>query len=63
MPDIEESIEAARESVVASAQHELVVLESFLGHVKGDVISEAEKVSALLESEWVSHFVKRPKAA
>lgn len=46
----------------AAVEHELVVVESFLGYVRGDVISEVEKVKELLESEWSAHFVKRQKA-
>lgn len=48
-------------AVEAAVEHELVVIESFLGYVKGQVITEAEKVKELIESEWQNHFVKKPK--
>ena len=47
--------------IVQAVEHELVVVEDFLGHVKGQIITEAEKVKELLESEWQSHFVKKAK--
>lgn len=37
----------------------LVVVENFLNHVKGEVITDAEKVAEILESEWQAHVVKK----
>lgn len=54
---IKETAQAAE----AAIEHELVVVEAFLGYAKGQVITEAEKIKELLESEWQSHFVKKPK--
>ena len=44
-----------------SANYELVVVENFLGHAKGDVISEPGEVEELIDSEWQGNFVKRLK--
>lgn len=49
----------AAQAAVAAVEHELVVVHDFPGYVKGQVISEAEKVAELIKSEWQSHFVKR----
>jgi len=38
---------------------ELVVVENFLSHVKGEIITDAEKVAEYLESEFQNHFVKK----
>ena len=51
------------QAVETAVEHELVVVEGFLDYVKGQVITEAEKVKELLESEWQHHFVKKPKQA
>lgn len=49
-------------AVEAAVEHELVVIEAFLGYEKGQIITDAEKVKELLESEWENHFVKKLKA-
>ena len=36
----------------------LTVIENFLDHVKGDIITDAKLVKQYLESEWQNHFVK-----
>ena len=36
----------------------LAVIENFLDHVKGDIITDAKLVKQYLESEWQNHFVK-----
>ena len=36
----------------------LTVIENFLDHVKGDIITDAKIVKQYLESEWQNHFVK-----
>lgn len=59
MPKATEIVQAVETAV----EHELVVVEGFLGYVKGQIITEAEKVKELLESEWQHHFVKKPKQA
>lgn len=51
------------QAVEAAVEHELVVVEGFLGYVKGQIITEAEKIKELLESEWSAHFVKKQKQA
>lgn len=53
----------ALDTVESAVEHELVVVEAFAGRIKGEVISDAETVKSLLESEWSAHFVKRLKAA
>lgn len=63
--EIAKAVETAATEAVAAVEtaveHELVVVEGFLGYVKGQVITEAEKVKELLESEWEHHFVKKQK--
>ena len=51
------------QAVEAAVEHELVVVEAFLDYAKGQVITEADKVKELLESEWSAHFVKKAKQA
>lgn len=51
------------QAVESALDHEIVVVEGFLGYVKGQIITEAEKIKELLESEWSAHFVKKPKQA
>lgn len=51
------------QAVESALDHEIVVVEGFLGYVKGQIITEAEKIKGLLESEWSAHFVKKPKQA
>lgn len=36
----------------------LIVVENFLSHVKGDIITEAKLIKQYLESEWQNHFIK-----
>lgn len=36
----------------------LIVVEAFLSHGKGDVISDAAEVAKYVDSEWQGHFVK-----
>jgi len=36
----------------------LLVVENFLSHVKGDIITDAKLMKQYLESEWQNHFVK-----
>lgn len=36
----------------------LTVVENFLDHVKGEVITDAKLVKQYLDSEWQAHFVK-----
>ncbi len=50
-------------AVEAAVEHELVVVESFLDYAKGQVITEAEKMKELLESEWQNHVIKKAKQA
>jgi hypothetical protein len=38
--------------------HVLTVVENFLSHVKGDIISDAEKIKKYANSEWQGHFIK-----
>ena len=38
----------------------LTVIEAFLSHVKGDIITDAALIAQYLESEWQSHFIKTP---
>lgn len=53
----------AVQAVEAAVEHELVVVEGFLGYIKGRIITEAGTVKELLESEWTAHFVKKPRQA
>lgn len=39
---------------------ELVVKESFSEYHKGDIITDPEKIAALLASEWSDHVIKKP---
>lgn len=59
MPKATEIVQAVETAV----EHQLVVVEGFLGYVKGQIITEAEKVKELLESEWQNHVIKKPKQA
>lgn len=36
----------------------LTVVENFLTHVKGDVITDAKLIKQYLVSEWQNHFIK-----
>jgi len=36
----------------------LTVVENFLTHVKGDVITDAKLIKQYLASGWQSHFIK-----
>lgn len=36
----------------------LVVIENFLLHVKGDIITDPKLVKQYLESEWQAHVIK-----
>ncbi|MFC3111412.1 hypothetical protein ACFQAT_10465 [Undibacterium arcticum] len=36
----------------------LTVVENFLSHVKGDVITDAKLIKQYLASEWQNHFIK-----
>lgn len=36
----------------------ITVIENFLGHVKGDVITDVKLIKKYLESEWQNHFIK-----
>ena len=36
----------------------LLVVENFLTHIKGDLITDAKLIKAYLESEWQNHFIK-----
>ena len=47
----------------AAAEYELVVLQGFLGYVKGQIITAPEKVAELIDSEWQTHFIKKQKQA
>lgn len=49
-----------KESVKAALAYELVVVENFAEYVKGQIITEAEKIKELVESEWSAHVVKKP---
>ena len=40
-------------------EFELVVVENFLEHVKGEVITDFKKIEEYLESEFQNHFVKK----
>lgn len=55
------SIKNVTQAVEAAIEHELVVVQGFLGYVKGEIISDAAKIKELLESEWSAHFVKKPR--
>jgi len=59
MPKANEIVQAVETAV----EHELVVVEGFLGYVKGQIITEAEKVKELLASEWEHHVIKKQKQA
>ena len=56
-----ETNKTAVQSAADTIEHELVVIESFPGYAKGEIITEAAKIKELIESEWQSHFVKRQK--
>jgi hypothetical protein len=51
---------ATTKSVQAAPAYELVVVETFGEYEKGQIITEAEKIKELVESEWSAHFVKKP---
>ena len=48
-----------KDKVVAAFEFELVVVENFSEYVKGEIITEAEKIEALIGSEFEAHFVKK----
>lgn len=52
---------AIKDKVVAAFDFELVVIENFAEHIKGEIITEAEKIEALIGSEFEAHFVKKAK--
>lgn len=66
-PESPLAVETATTEAIAAAEtaaeHELVVLQDFLGYVKGQIITEAKKVKDLVDSEWQTHFVKKQKTA
>lgn len=41
----------------------LTVVENFLTHIKGEIISDAKLVEQYLASEYQAHFVKTAAAA
>lgn len=41
----------------------LTVVEAFLSHSKGEVISDAAQVAQYVDSEWQGHFVKSAASA
>lgn len=41
---------------------ELVVVEPFPGHVRGDLITDPDEVRAILDGAWSSHVVQRATA-
>lgn len=43
-------------------EFELIVVENFLEHVKGEVITDFKRIEQYLESEWQNHFVKKAVA-
>lgn len=49
-------------AIKESLAFELVVIENFLDHVKGDIVTEAKKIESYLDSEWQNHFVKKAVA-
>lgn len=51
----------AKDSTVPEFAFELVVTESFPGYSKGDIVTDATKISELIDSEWSGHFVKKQK--
>lgn len=36
----------------------LTVIEAFLGHAKGDIITDTEAMQKYIGSEWEGHFIK-----
>lgn len=36
----------------------LTVVENFLEHIKGEIITDAKLVKQYIDSEWQNHFVK-----
>lgn len=47
----------------ADLPYELVVVGSFAGYSRGDVITDPDEVQQVLESEHAAHVVKRSKPA
>ena len=37
--------------------YEIIVVEPFLDYVKGEIISDPEKISELIDSDWQQHFI------
>lgn len=50
----------ATKSAKAALAYELVVVENFGEYVKGQIITESEKINELVDSEWSAHVVKKP---
>ena len=48
-----------KQTVKAALAYELVVVENFADYVKGQIITEAEKIKELVESEWSAHVVMK----
>ena len=49
-------------AIKESLMFELVVIENFLDHVKGDIVTDAKTIEGYLDSEWQNHFVKKAVA-
>ena len=52
---------STKPTITEELAFELVVIENFAAHLKGEIITEAAKIKELLESEWAAHVIRKSK--